>query len=273
MNNMLIPVLTALLIGVLAGVLTQWPQVEQNDIEKASDTRSDLQSAIDRENSISYSPARMRNLENELQQIKQRLSDLERSLENDARNDSSSADTNASPRPNRRTDPLTEANLVKAGVNAELAADIMRRQEELEYQRLALRDRAIRGDYLRDQRYYNELGKLKEQTVDLRKEIGDQAYDRYLFQTQQSNRVSITSVMSGSPAAQNGMQEGDILLRYDNNVVFSWRDMREMTSQGQLGDYVSVEVLRNGQPINLVMPRGPLGVKLTPTRSEPANAY
>ncbi len=272
MRNLLIPLLTALVIGVLVGILTRWPQTERFTDNQENKAQTDLRATDDRNDSISYSSARMRELEDELQEIKQRLSDLEHSLKENTKDDSTADHADAQTRPARQANPMTETNLVDAGVSAELAADIMRRQEELEYQRMALRDRAIRGGYSRSQRYFDELRKLKEQAVELRKEIGDQAYDRYLFQTGQSNRVRVTSVLSGSPAAQNGIQENDILLRYDNETVFSWKDIRERTSEGQLGDYVNVEVLRDGQPVNLVLPRGPLGVKLNPARSDPTKS-
>lgn len=164
---------------------------------------------------------------------------------------------------------LTTENLVNAGISFDLAADIVRRQNEIDLKTLELRDRAVREGYLGTSRYSNELNDLREQDVSLRAEIGGDAYDRYLYSTGQRNRVNITSVMSDSPAEQAGMQTGDVILNYGDSQMFNWSELQDATTLGERGDYVNVTVLRDGQLLNLWLPRGPLGVRLGSIRVKP----
>ncbi len=164
---------------------------------------------------------------------------------------------------------MTTENLVKAGINEELAADIVRRRNEIDMKILELRDRASREGYLDTERYARELNELREQDISLRDEIGDDYYDSYLFASRQSNRVKVASVMMGSPAEMSGMKNGDMILNYGNQRIFKWNELQEATSRGDRGEYVNVSVLRNGQMVNLWMPRGPLGVRLGAARQKP----
>jgi hypothetical protein len=164
---------------------------------------------------------------------------------------------------------LTTENLVRAGIDEAIAADIIRRKNEVDLQSLELRDRATREGYLGTSRYSRELSALLEQDVSLREEIGDDAYDRYLYATGQSNRVSITSVMLGSSAEQAGIKSGDVVLSYADSQLFNWSELQAATTDGERGEYVNVTVLRDGQRVNLWLPRGPLGVRLSSSRLQP----
>jgi C-terminal processing protease CtpA/Prc len=164
---------------------------------------------------------------------------------------------------------VTTDNLVKAGIDPELAADIVRRRNEIDMKLLELRDRAAREAYLGTERYAEELEALREQNIPLRDEIGEEYYDSYLFASGRTNRVRIASVMIGSPAETSGMLDGDMILSYDNRRMFNWNELQEATSLGERGEYVNVTVLRNGELVNLWMPRGPLGVRLGAARVKP----
>ena len=59
------------------------------------------------------------------------------------------------------------------------------------------------------------------------------------------------------------------LLSYDNERMFNWNELQAATAKGERGEYVNVTVLRNGQLVNLWMPRGPLGVRLGAARVKP----
>jgi hypothetical protein len=169
----------------------------------------------------------------------------------------------------RGNQALTAESLVNAGIDEALAADIVRRKNEVDLQRLELRDRAIREGYLGTSQYSRELNQLLEQDVSLRDEIGDNAYDRYLYSSGQSNRVNIASVMQGSAADQAGLKEGDVILNYADQQLFSWNELQQATTRGVRGEYVNVTVMRSGQIINLWLPRGPLGVRLSSARLQP----
>ena len=164
---------------------------------------------------------------------------------------------------------VTTDNLVKAGIDMELAADIVRRRNEIDLKLLELRDRASRQGYFGTERYAEEMQELRDQSPSLRDEIGDEYYDNYLFTTRQNNRVRAVSVMMGSPAELSGMKDGDLILNYDNRQLFNWNELQDATSKGERGEYVNVTVMRNGQLHNLWIPRGPLGIRLGAVRVKP----
>lgn len=169
----------------------------------------------------------------------------------------------------RQNPMLTADSLVKAGIDPVVAADIVRRKNDVDLQLLELRDRAMREGYLGTGRYQRELNALMAENVVLRDEIGDDAYDRYLFATGQHNRVKIASVMMGSPAEQAGLKSGDMILSYNDKPMFKWNELQDATTKGERGEYVNVSVMRNGQLMNMWLPRGPLGVRLGTIRVRP----
>jgi len=160
-------------------------------------------------------------------------------------------------------------NLIRGGIDPSLAEDIVRRKNSIELKRLALQDRATRDNYLNTQRYFDELVEINKQDVTLREELGDDRYDEYLFASKQNNRIRISSVMLGSSAEQAGIKKGDIVLSYNNYRMFAWQELKDATSEGQLGDYVSISINRNGEIYSFSVPRGPLGIQLGATRLEP----
>jgi hypothetical protein len=95
----------------------------------------------------------------------------------------------------------------------------------------------------------------------LREDLGDDAYDRYLYASGGSNRVRIREVMRGSAAEAAGLANGDILLSYDNQRIFSFDDLRRSSYAGEPGDTVVLEVRRADNSVSqLIIPRGPMGV-------------
>ena len=86
-------------------------------------------------------------------------------------------------------------------------------------ERLELRDQAIREGWFRSERYFDELQALQGQNVKLRDEIGDQAYDSYLYQVGANNRVTVTSIIPGSAAELAGIQSGDVVEAYEAGTV------------------------------------------------------
>jgi S1-C subfamily serine protease len=112
----------------------------------------------------------------------------------------------------------------------------------------------------------NELADLRAR---LREEVGDEDYDLVLWATGQENRVIITDVLLTSPARAADLRSGDVIVRYGDEKIFSVSDLQHATRGGEVGDPVTVEVLRGDQELRTYLPRGPLGVRLQSARREP----
>ena len=111
---------------------------------------------------------------------------------------------------------------------------------------------------------------LDQNKLSLRSELSDDEYDRYLFSSGENNRVKVTSVMAGSPAESNGIQEDDVILYYGDQKIVNQPDIQKATLDGEIGSFTNVEILRNGMRMSLTVPRGTLGVRLEATQLDPA---
>ncbi|MEO0367090.1 MAG: PDZ domain-containing protein [Pseudomonadota bacterium] len=137
-----------------------------------------------------------------------------------------------------------------------------RMQAELQFEALELDDRARREGWFGTERYQNELNGLARNTNPLRSELGDKRYDEYLYASGQSNRLVISNVIPYSPAESSGLLPGDVILSYDGRPVLSNADLRDVRSVGAAGEAVDVEVYRDGDPVLLNIPRGPMGISI-----------
>lgn len=162
-----------------------------------------------------------------------------------------------------------ERGLVAAGVDRATAADIKRRGDELAMSEMHVRDLATREEWLDTPRFADEMAAIDAQRTSIRDEIGDEAYDRYLFAQGQTNRVRIDDVMTESPAALAGLQPSDMILRYGNTRIFAPDDLVAETRSGTAGELIRLEVIRNGERLEIDVPRGPLGLRIAPTQDQP----
>jgi hypothetical protein len=170
--------------------------------------------------------------------------------------------------PSQAADPAAdgvsavEHALVAAGIAPAAAAEIKHRQDSLALEEIYLRDQATREQWLDAPRFAEEMAKIQRQRTAMRDEIGDEAYDAYLAALGQPNRVRIEDVLHDSPAAQAGVQAGDIVLRYGDARIFATDELVAATHGGTPGENVHLELMRNGQPLAIDVPRGPLGVSI-----------
>ena len=279
MNKQFILIPGIFAVGVAAGIAMMFDSGKEKSIQSTSPSPAMEADDHPMANAFVVTPVsdsdRIRSLEQQLRLVNDRIEQLEQ-LVDDELSETQQPGAIAILKPSTVDTPVTSLspamtvnNLVKAGIDEELAADIIRRRNEMDMKILELRDRASRDGYLDTERYAQELNELREQDISLRDEIGDEYYDRYLHASRQSNRVKVASVMMGSPAEMSGMKDDDLILNYDNRRIFSWNELQEATSRGERGEYVNVTVLRNGQPVNLWIPRGPLGVRLSTARVKP----
>jgi hypothetical protein len=172
-------------------------------------------------------------------------------------------------KPPKKTGTLTLEALVEAGIDPAQADYILQRQGELDMQRLELRDRAIRDGTLGTKKYVQALRELNRNSPKLRNEVGEEVYDRYLYAMGQNNRVVVTSVIPGSAADQAGIREGDMILSYGDSRVYNWPEIRRATSEGYRGEYVTLKVQREQQILSMLVPRGPLGVRMKSSSKPP----
>lgn len=94
----------------------------------------------------------------------------------------------------------------------------------------------------------------------LRADLGDVDYERYLEATGRPTSVGVMNVIAGSPAAQAGLERGDRLVSYGGRRVYDVGDVNALTVEGTPGEPVTVEVERDGRRMQIVIPRGPLGI-------------
>ena len=57
----------------------------------------------------------------------------------------------------------------------------------------------------------------------------------------------VSSVAPEGPAAKAGIQEGDVILKFDGKDVNTMRGLPRIVAQTQIGKEVDVEILRKGQ--------------------------
>lgn len=165
--------------------------------------------------------------------------------------------------PGRFTDSAERAEqrqeaLVAAGFGPDQAAQILRREGELRMDAMYRRYEAMRGTDQAEQPA-TRFG-AGPATNPLREELGDADYDRYLYATGQPNRVRVAEVIETSPGAQAGLAAGDMIVSYGGARVFNFRELISLTSAGEPGEMVAVEVVRDGSPTQLYLPRGPIGM-------------
>jgi hypothetical protein len=166
--------------------------------------------------------------------------------------------------------PLSEREaLLRAGVHPDTVDEILGRLSRQEFRKLELQNLIRRRDIPDKRAYIEELSELNREPLSLRTELGDAAYDSYLLARGQHNRVKVASVMPGSPAEANGIHVGDIILRYGGAMIFTWQDLHEATTGGAFGSFANIELERDGVPMNIVVPRGVLGVRAEAIRSTP----
>ena len=147
--------------------------------------------------------------------------------------------------------------LVEAGFGEEEAAWIVQNESEIALQQLYDQYNARREAW----QNAAESGQQRLTTMDrLRERIGDDYYEQYLEAKGWPTSVSIGTVIEGSPAQNAGLQPGDQVTAYDGSRVFNLRDVNRLTVQGELGESVLLEVERDGEPMQLTIPRGPIGI-------------
>lgn len=182
--------------------------------------------------------------------------------------DGPGADSQKRPRP-RAVD--VDA-LVAAGFPEATVREFKASMDQMELDRLYLRDIAAREGWLDTPRFREESEALKLDMGSTREQYGEEFYDWMLYTTGHPNRVEVGDVMTGSAAEDVGLRPGDVVVSYDGARIFSPSELRDATIAGEVGALTPVEVLRNGRSMRLMVPRGPLGVRVDHATIEPQRA-
>lgn len=146
--------------------------------------------------------------------------------------------------------------LTAAGFSSDRAAWILQREDELRIEAMQARFEAQRAGDMQAMFAANDLSESM-----LRAELGDLEYEQYLAAYNRPTTVAVGSVLESSPGQVAGLQVGDRIVRYDGQRVFSYADINEQQLQGEAGESVVVDILRDEIPMQIVMPRGPIGIQ------------
>ena len=205
---------------------------------------------------LSVPDALLQPLIERLEQAEERIADLELAL----------ADVEAS-QPQVSQPPIapeqsTEDDLLNSGFDPYIVDEIQSIRNQVQLQRLDLRDRATREGWVNSDRF-RELFRELNRDSKLREALGDEDYEKLLLAEGRNNRVRIDSVIANSAAEVAGIESGDVLFRYADERIFTFGDLRAATTSGQRDEPVSVSIVRDGETMDFVVPRGPLGVTIS----------
>ena len=157
--------------------------------------------------------------------------------------------------------------LLESGVPPSEVERLRELFDAIEMERIELMRQALREGWLTERRYRDEMVEFDRE---MREKIGDDSYDAMLYATGRDNRVRIRELLPNHPADKSfGLELGDVLLRYDGRLIFRAPELREASRLGEAGEWVSVDVLRNGEILHLRGQRGRIGARLEPARILP----
>ncbi len=145
--------------------------------------------------------------------------------------------------------------LVAAGFDPTTADWILTRESELQMQALRSRYEASRNGSTID--FYRQSSELRTQ---LRQELGDARFERYLQANGESLHVTIGTVLDSSPAQSVGLRVGDRIVSYGGERVYSMTDLTQQIMHGVPEEQVVINFLRDDMPMQVVLPRGPVGI-------------
>jgi C-terminal processing protease CtpA/Prc len=159
----------------------------------------------------------------------------------------------------RRQRSNIKSRLIESGFGEDEAERILQRQAEIDLARLY-------EDYEERRARALESPSNPSGRQQLRTELGDEAYERYLESLGRPTKVPIRMLLQPSPGATAGLQAGDRVVAYNGERVFSMQDLNSLTVQGNPGESVVMEVERDGDNVAIVIPRGPIGFSSGPFR-------
>ena len=137
-------------------------------------------------------------------------------------------------------------------------------------QQIELDDRARREGWITTSRYFEEFNNLVKGADTVRRDLGDDAYSHFLFAIGRPNRLTVGMVIETSPAEQAGLHLGDVIRSYAGERVFSSAQLTRLRSSGDKDMPVILEIVRDGEPMQIWIPRGPMGIQIQQDRVDPS---
>ena len=276
MVNRSLPLVLAVCLGVVIGAVLVW-RFEASDspplsagnfvdrLEQAESSELDSQQVTEALESLVQILDReigeRRALEEQLDEVRSTVKELQQQLVARIGDETSQ----------KQLSETLENRLAAAGFTQQQIETIRRRDAEMGLRWAELEDRARREGWIDTPRYYEETKKLTTGANSNRNSLSDDEYDRYLYASGQDNRVRVGEVFGSSAAEQAGIQAGDVILSYGGERVFALEQMNDLRSTGEIGSPVIVEIVRNGQPIQVTIPRGPMGIQTLSELVDPAD--
>jgi len=277
MQKQLIAVVLALAAGLFIGIAIQ-PASDTGPVQLAGPQTSNMSETTADETNVNANPivAELEVIKRQLQQevmarrqLEKRFEDMQRQMptvSSESRateeiddavtvsNDSAANDRS----PNRAW--FDEQALIDSGMDSFQAGELRLFFEQLEMERLHLRDRAAREAWGND-RLRESMRTLDSREEDLETLLDEAAYDAYLYASGQTNRVDVGNVLENAPAGIAGILPGDHIIRYDNQRIYNILDLRRAITGGEVNDTVEVEIEREGRTVQHYLMRGPLGIR------------
>jgi serine protease Do/serine protease DegQ len=68
-----------------------------------------------------------------------------------------------------------------------------------------------------------------------------------------TNGAVVGSTITGSPAAQAGLQQGDVIVTYDNTLVDDYRHVQRLVAETRVGKSVTLQIVRKKQKMDLAV--------------------
>jgi S1-C subfamily serine protease len=70
-------------------------------------------------------------------------------------------------------------------------------------------------------------------------------------QADDSSDCKLGRITEKSPAEKAGLKEGDVILKFDNQLVSTYKEMRNILNEKDAGDEVEVEIRRGDKTMTL----------------------
>lgn len=143
---------------------------------------------------------------------------------------------------------------VAAGIASGRAQAILQREEEIEMEVLRARYAATQSGASTQ-----EVAGITPLAL-LRGELGDTEYAQYLDARGRATSVRVREVLKSSPAEVAGLKPGDEIVAYNGQRVFDMNELTALTFQTRTGTTVPLELIRDGQSIQIYVEAGPVGI-------------